>query len=53
MRGRAAQVDAVHGGFVAQAFIPQVLGQDLALEDVSTGQSNPLLDVARANDLIV
>ena len=35
MRGRSAEVDAVHGGFVGQTFVPQVLGQDLALENMA------------------
>ena len=40
MRGRAAQVDAVHGRGVAEPPVPHIWRQDLALEDVAAAVIN-------------
>ena len=53
MRRGAAEVDAVDRRARRQPVLPHLVGRDLALEDVAAGQADALLDVRRAEHLVV
>ena len=53
MGGRAAQVDARDRRARREPVLPHLVGRHLALEDVAAGQADPLLDVGRAEHLVV